>query len=100
MAWSDAKTEINHSIRDEFFDAGTYTPLGGAAVPDIEAALDHGVTRVGFGSQVDVEHDELTFLKEDIPNPQRGDTYFDGTVTVELVSQITDDEQVAIWLVK
>jgi hypothetical protein len=84
---------------DDFATQGLYTSISGA-VATVNVIIDLSVQRDGFESQVAVDHDEITFAKSDICEPKRGDTFDDGTYSVEFVSRITDDEQTSIWLVK
>jgi hypothetical protein len=84
---------------DDFATKGLYTSISGA-VATVNVIIDLSVQRDGFESQVAVDHDEITFAKADICDPKRGDTFDDGTYSVEFVSRITDDEQTSIWLVK
>jgi hypothetical protein len=99
MTWASRKSRINDSVRREFFDLGTYTPLAGAPVPDIQATIDKSVQRFGSESNVPLNHDEITFLKIDIPNAKRGDTFNDGTTTYTFVSVLVDDGAIPVWLV-
>lgn len=98
MTWASRKTRINNSLKREFFDEGLYSSCSGTVKTN--AAIDKGVQRFGIESSLSLDHDEITFLKTDIPNPKRDDTYFDGTDTFTFISAIIDDDQVAIWLVK
>jgi hypothetical protein len=98
MTWANRKTRINTSLKREFFDSGIYTCCSGTEQKN--ATIDKGVRRYGSEASLSIEHDEITFLKTDIPNPKRDDTFFDGTETFTFVSAIIDDDQVAIWLVK
>jgi hypothetical protein len=100
MTWADKVTRVDRAVRSTLFDAGTYAAADGSIVMGINAAIDHGVQRIGFESQVAAEHDEITFLKVDIPEPKRGDTFADGIGTFEFVSRITDDDKFSTWLVK
>ena len=73
--------------------------MGGAAVLGIEATIDKSVQRLGLESSVSLNHDEITFLKSDISNPRRGDTFNDGSDTYTFVSELVDDDQIPVWLV-
>ena len=99
MTWASRKARIDHSVRREFFDSGVYTPSVGIPIPDLQASIDKGVQRLGFDSSVAVKHDEITFLKTDVPNAKRGDTFNDGVDTFTFVSVIFDDGQIPVWLV-
>jgi hypothetical protein len=100
MTWADRVTRVDEAVRHALFDAGTYAADNGSVVMRVEAAVERGVQRVGFESQASVEHDEITFLKADIPCPKRGDTFSDGANTFEFISRITDDDNMSTWLVK
>lgn len=78
---------------------GKYTPISGDPISCVQATIDRSVQRFGLESNVPLNHDEITFLKIDIPNPQRGDTFNDGATTYTFVSVLVDDGQIPVWLV-
>ena len=98
MSWAERKSRIDDSLKREFFDEGIYTSC--SLTTKVKATIDKGVQRFGIESSLSLEHDEITFLKLDIPNPQRDDTFFDGVDTFTFISAIIDDNHVVIWLVK
>ena len=84
---------------DDFAIKGIYTPFD--SIPyAVNVIIDLSVQRIGFESSIAVEHDEITFSKKDIPCPKRGDRFTDGINEYEFISRISDDGQMATWLVK
>ena len=99
MSWSGLKARINSAVKREFGDPGTYTPLVGTPLT-LNMLIYEGVIRDGFDSKLVVSHDEIAFLKSDVADMKRGDTFDDGTTTFTFVSPIADDQEIPVWLVK
>ena len=84
---------------DEHATAVTYTPLVGSPTT-INVIIDLSVARIGFDSEINTTHDEVTFMDADIATPKRGDTVAFGSTTHVFVSEIEDDGIISSWLVK
>jgi len=95
----DSDLTANYFNENEFARLGTYIPVSGAPA-QVRGMIDEGIQRIGFDSELSQSHTEFHFLKNEIASPARNDTWLVDSVTYTLVSPISDDGDVATWLVK
>jgi hypothetical protein len=77
----------------------SYVPVGGGAPVTVRVVVERNIERLGFESDSIGKHDELSFIKADIPTPQRGDTFTVGLIVFNLISVLNDDEITQTWVV-
>ena len=84
---------------DEFATSVIYTSVFGISV-SVDVIIVTGVTRIGFDSEISVNHDEVTFKNSDITDPKRNDAFDAAGTIYTMISEIANDGITSIWLVK